>query len=139
MATVAAKLSNVGTKIQVGTAACAVAAAAALTPAVIANADVAIPAPTAPALTEINNIAAAPMINSLHFAEQGGWLWFGPARPDAPPKTTFLEFTPLALVPNFLKPFFGWTKNLNFQACVFGLSLTIGPYGTTKVAVSRGC
>lgn len=136
----AARIASIGTKVQVGAAACALAAATALTPAVAANADIAaLPAPAAPALTNINNIAAAPMVNTFTFAEQAGWIWFGPARDDAPEKHTFIEFTPLVLVPNFLKPLFGWARNVNFQACIFGLSITIGPYFTTKVAISRGC
>lgn len=139
MSTVAEKFSALGTRVQVGTAAVALAGAAAFTPALAAQADIAVPAPAAPAMSEINNLAAAPVLGSVAFAEQAGWIWFGPARDDAPPKTTFFEFKPLVLVPGFLQPFFGWTKNLNFQACIFGLTVSIGPYATISASVSRGC
>ena len=136
MSSMTANLSAVSTKVKVGTAAAALATSAALTPAIAAQADIAVPAPTAPAMSEI---MAAPVLSSLTFAEQGSWIYFGPQKPDGPNKTTFFEFKPLVLVPGFLQPFFGWTKNLNFQACIFGLSISIGPYGTISSSVGRGC
>ncbi|CAN3127740.1 hypothetical protein ACNUDN_07505 [Mycobacterium sp. smrl_JER01] len=140
MATVAAKFSNVSTRFQVATAATAVAAAAALTPAVAANADIALPMPTAPAMTELANIAAAPALGAAGIAQQAGWVWFGPAdREGAPSRTTILEFNTAALIPGFIKRWFGWLGQLNFQACLFGVSAVIGPYGNFKVTVSRGC
>lgn len=139
MATVAAKLSNVSTKFQVATAATAVAAAAALTPAVAANADIALPAPSAPAMTELANIAAAPALGAASIAQQGGWIWFGPARPDAPEKTTIIDFNTAALIPGFVKRWFGWLGQLNFDACLFGITVSIGPYFSVKGSISRGC
>ncbi|MBX7435250.1 hypothetical protein JDV09_24580 [Mycobacterium sp. Y57] len=136
MATVAEKFSSVGTKFQVGAATAALATAAALTPAVAANADVAVPMPSAPAITDI---AAAPVLGSIGYAENAGWLWVGPSRPDAPPKTTFLSFKPLVLVPDFFKPFFGWTAGLNFQVCAFGLTVAVNAYAEFTASVARGC
>ncbi|QRZ08324.1 hypothetical protein JN086_08230 [Mycolicibacterium austroafricanum] len=140
MSTVAAKLSSVSTKFQVATAATAVAAAAALTPAVIANADIALPAPAAPAMSELANIAAAPALGAASIAQQAGWVWFGPAdREGAPERTTILQFNTAALIPGFIKRWFGWLGQLNFQACIFGISAVIGPYGTFSATISRGC
>ncbi len=136
MSTITAKLSNAGTRLQVGTAACAVAAAAVLTPAVAAQADLTLPAPTAPALSEI---AAAPVLTSVGIAQQGSWIWFGPTKDDGPTYNPVVEFFPLALVPNFLEPFFSWFANINFTACFFGLNARIGPYGSLSVGFSRGC
>lgn len=139
MATVAARMSKVSTKFQVATAATAVVAAAALTPAVAANADIALPAPTAPAMSELANIAAAPVLGAASIAQQGGWIWFGPARPDAPPKTTILDFNTAALIPGFIKRWFGWLGQLNFDACIFGVTVSLGPYFSVKASISRGC
>ncbi|WP_328848061.1 hypothetical protein [Mycolicibacterium austroafricanum] len=119
-----------------GTAACAVATAAVLTPAVAAQADLNLQAPTAPALTEI---ALAPALTSVGIAQQGSWIWFGPTKPDGPTYTPIVEFFPLALVPNFLKPFFSWFANINFTVCFLGLNARIGPYGALSVGFSRGC
>lgn len=136
MSTVTAKLSTVGTKLQVGAAACAVAKAAVLTPAVAAQADLTLPAPTAPAWSEI---AAAPVLTSVGIAEQGSWFWFGPTKDDGPTYTPIVEFFPIALVPNFLKPFFSWFEEINFTVCFLGLNARIGPYGALSVGFSRGC
>lgn len=139
MSTVAAKLSNVGTKFQVAAAATAITAAAALTPAVAANADLAIPAPMAP-MSQLADIAAAPVLGAVGLAEQGGLIWFGPAdREGAPERTTIFTFNTAALVPGFIKTWFSWLGQLNFQACIFGVSAVIGPYGTFSVTVGRGC
>ncbi len=139
MATVAARMSKVSTKFQVATAATAVAAAAALTPAVAANADIALPAPTAPAMSELANIAAAPVLGAASIAQQGGWVWFGPPRPGAPEKTTILDFNTAALIPGFIKRWFGWLGQLNFDACIFGVTVSLGPYFSVKASISRGC
>ncbi|EJZ11322.1 hypothetical protein MVAC_06197 [Mycolicibacterium vaccae ATCC 25954] len=129
-------MSSAGTKVQVGAAACAIATAAILTPAVAAQADISLPVPAAPAITDI---AAAPLINSVSFAEQGSWIWFGPTRDDGPTYTPVVSFYPLALVPGFLQPLFGWFADINFTACFLGLNARIGPYGTLSVGFSRGC
>ncbi|CAN3127734.1 hypothetical protein ACNUDN_07475 [Mycobacterium sp. smrl_JER01] len=136
MSTVAAKLSSAGTKIQVGTAACAVAAAAALTPAVAAQADITLPVPAAPAMSDL---VTAPLISSVGIAEQGSWIWFGRTKDDGPAYTPIVSFYPLALVPGFLQPLFGWFAKINFTACFLGLNARIGPYGTLSVGFSRGC
>lgn len=65
MSTVAARMSTIGTKFQVGTAACAVAAAAVFTP-VAANAVPAVQVPAAPVHEVVSNLAQAP----------GDFIWF---------------------------------------------------------------
>ncbi|MGJ6126997.1 hypothetical protein QN239_30890 [Mycolicibacterium sp. Y3] len=116
-----------------GVATCAVAAAATLTPAIAAQADIATPAPLAPVTQVIDNIA------------QDNWLqnqlwWIGSANPNPPAQTTVLTFTPLALIPGFLKPIYkSITGGLNFQVCLLGASAKIGPYGTLTVSFGRGC
>ncbi|WP_460355151.1 hypothetical protein [Mycobacterium sp. ZZG] len=136
MSAIAEKLSNAGTRFQVGTAACAVAAAAVLTPAVAAQADITVPVPAAPAMSDI---VTAPMISSVGIVEQGSWIWFGRTKDDGPAYTSVASFSPLALVPGFLQPLFSWFANINFTACFLGLNARIGPYGTLSVGFSRGC
>lgn len=71
---------------------------------------------------------------------QNDLWWLGRANPNAPPRSTILEFTPMSLVPGFLKPVYGWfTAKWDVEICVFGLTATLGPYGTTTVSVGRGC
>lgn len=91
MSAIATRFSNATTKFQVGVATCAVAAAATLTPAIAAQADIATPAPLAPVTQVIDNIA------------QDNWLqnqlwWIGTANPNPPAQTTVLVFTPLSLI-----------------------------------------
>ena len=133
MSAIATRFSHATTKFQVTAAACAVAAAATLTPAIAAQADIATPAPLAPVTQVLDNIA------------QDNWLqnqlwWIGSDR--VPPKsaTEVLVFTPLALIPGFLKPIYkSITAGLDFRVCFLGASAKIGPYGTFSVSFSRGC
>lgn len=136
MSTAAAVFSTVGTKVQVGAVACAIAGAAVLTPAVAAQADiVTLPAPSAPMISEI---MAAPALGAAGVPEQ--WWWFHGPGPGEDGPTTFFTFTPLALIPNWIRPLYSWfTQSLNFSTCIFGITLSIGPYGTTKLGYSRGC
>ncbi|CAN3127736.1 hypothetical protein ACNUDN_07485 [Mycobacterium sp. smrl_JER01] len=146
MSAVATRLSTVGTKFQVSAAACAIAGAAVLTPAVAAQADiVGLPAPAAPAMSDVmasgmtaSGFMAAPLLGAGAIPEQ--WWWFHGPGPGEDGPTTFFEFTPLALIPSWIKPLYSWfTQNINFSTCIFGITLSIGPYGTTKLGYSRGC
>ena len=74
---------------------------------------------------------------------QNSLWWFGtpnpnPPAPLFPPRT----FEPLASLPGWSLPSYGWYRNLNFEACVLGLGTTItpsvGPYGTSTNSVSTG-
>ena len=154
-------MSALARKINLGVAAGALAAAATLTPVTIAQAQPA-PAPISALgaqvgsaqCVEADGTPCLPATSSsspaaLQSATPGGIVrsifqndlwWIGQANPNPPDRATVLEFYPMALVPGFLKPAVGWfTQNLNFEACLFGGSIKIGPYGTTTVAVGRGC
>ena len=160
-------MSTLVNKFRLSTAACAVAAAATLTPAVIANADTAAPLSplsTSPlsdalggsALGSVNlwwlgnhsNSAANSVVSSSAVPNQGPLyqifhnklVWVGTPNP-APPADTrpLFEVQPLNLLPGFLRPFLGWFESLNAQACVAGFSVKIGPYGTVSATVGRHC
>lgn len=133
MSAIATRFSHATTKFQVTAAACAVAAAATLTPAIAAQADIATPAPLAPVTQVLDNIA------------QDNWLqnqlwWIGEDRVPPKPSSQVLVFKPLALIPGFLKPIYkSITGGLDFRVCFLGASAKIGPYGTFTVSFSRGC
>jgi hypothetical protein len=161
MATVAAKFSNVTTKVQVGAAAVALVAAATLTPA-IAEAQ---PGGFAPVVESLGASASDNTLWFLDNAADGGsasgfaapsaallapatitsifqnrFFWFGTPNPNPPPGATVFEFSPLPLIPGFLRPLYGWfTQNLNFEACILGATIKIGPYGTVSGSLTRGC
>jgi hypothetical protein len=149
-------------RIQVWGAACAIAVAAAVTPAAVANADPLAPissaalggaagsalAPDCPvgesdceatgSLTGIASTTAflGPAPNIL----QNQFWWVGPANPTPPPRSAVFVFTPLPLIPGFLQPLYGWfTQHLNFELCFLGASIKIGPYGTVTGSVGQGC
>lgn len=154
-------MSALARKIGVGVAAGAMAAAATLSPVTVANADpsVAISSlgskigsaecePTAgnPCLPAAKLPTAAPLQSTsgpggvIQSIFQNDLWWIGKANPNPPARSEILVFTPMSLVPGFLKPVYGWfTQNLNFEVCLFGGSVKVGPYGTTTVAVGRGC
>ncbi|MDZ7885532.1 MAG: hypothetical protein U5N53_22735 [Mycobacterium sp.] len=152
-------MSVIARKINIGLAAGAMAAAATLTPITVAQADTTtfavstvgsqigaaqcVPTDTvscAPlAAANLQGASATPgqIIQSIF---QNDLWWIGRANPNPPPQSNILVFTPISLVPGFLKPVYGWfTQNLNFEVCLLGGSVKIGPYGTTTVSVGRGC
>lgn len=154
------RMHKVATKVQVGTAACAIAVAATLAPLPTAQADPVAPLPQAigssagtgsppvsvdcepvdspdcaSALAASSSLSAT----SIQSILQNRFWWFGTPNPSPPPQTTVFEFFPLALVPGFLRPLFGWFEAINFEACILGLTLRIGPYGTVSGSYSRGC
>jgi hypothetical protein len=163
--TVAAKFSGTTTKFNAGAAALAITAAAVLTPPVVANAEPAVQTHFAQALgsaaavddelwfqengpsastsaaaaTPAAGVTSAPSFNSIF---QNRLIWIGPSNPNPPAgTTTVFEFRPLALVPGFLRPLYRWfTQRLDFQLCVAGASVKVGPYGTVSGSVSSsGC
>lgn len=149
-------MSAIARKINLGIAAGALAAAATLTPVSVANAAPVIPAPqaglansvgaecdetsTTPCFApmsivypDIDNFGPIPIL-------QNNLWWFGAANPNPPARSNILVFTPLTLIPGFLKPAYSWfTQRINIEACVFGGSVKVGPYGTTTVSVGNGC
>jgi hypothetical protein len=153
-------MHRVATKVQVGTAACAIAVAATLVPLPTAQAQPAAPLPQAigssagtgspavspdcepegsPDCLAAASLAILPDSILQNPIFQNPLWWFGAPNPNPPAQTTVFEFFPLALIPGFLRPLFGWFENINFEACILGLTLRIGPYGTVSGSYSRGC
>jgi hypothetical protein len=68
--------------------------------------------------------------------------WFGTPNPAPPPSVYTRTFEPLASLPGWTQSYYGWYRNLDFEACVLGLSSTItpsvGPYGTSTSSISTG-
>jgi hypothetical protein len=75
---------------------------------------------------------------------QNPLIWIGTPNPAPPTPVYTRTFDPLASLPDWSKSYYGWYSNLNFEACVLGLSNTItptaGPYGTSTSSISTaGC
>ena len=68
--------------------------------------------------------------------------WFGTPNPTPPPSVASRNFDALASLPGWARNYYGWYEDLNFEACVLGLSSTIspnlGPYGNSTSSVSTG-
>ncbi len=60
------------------------------------------------------------------------FFWPGQLPDDAPFYPNVFTFSPFSLIPGFIKPLFGWFMQVNFEACIFGLSVSIGPFGRAK-------
>ena len=73
---------------------------------------------------------------------QNPLIWIGTPNPDAPTPVASRDFEPLASLPDWAQNYYGWFRDLNFEACVLGLSNTItpsvGPYGTSTSSISTG-
>jgi hypothetical protein len=73
---------------------------------------------------------------------QNSLWWFGKPNPTPPPTVYDRTFTPLAELPGWSLPSYGWFRDIKFEACVLGLATTInntvGPYGTSTNSVSTG-
>jgi hypothetical protein len=142
-------MTGIARKIQIATAASAIAAAAAFGPAGVANAQPAAPVPTAGigdcVLLDECDVTPSAFLVEDNFEPssifQNPVWWFGPANPNPPPDTTdFFTFTPLPLIPGFFQPLWGFfTQNLNFQVCIAGLSVKVGPYGTVSGSIGSSC
>jgi len=151
-------MKKLATKVHVGTAACALAAAAVLTPLPAAHAasspgsvggsaggGAELIAPVDPTCVPIGSPACVtPGVST--FALPGGntilqnplW-WFGPPNTSPPTQTPVFTFYPLNLLPGFIRPLFSWFADINYEACVLGFTLHIGPYGAVSGSYSRGC
>lgn len=77
---------------------------------------------------------------------QNPLIWIGAPNPAPPPGTVIRSFQPLAEVPEWARPMYGWMENFEFEACVLGLSAVnkgqnvVGPYGTSTTGFSSsGC
>lgn len=152
-------MSAIDLKINSGIAAGLICAAATLSPVTSANADTTIATagtlgsqvgnalcePTATTSCEPIGLPTAAAVAAADptFPDsliQNDFWWLGRANPNAPPRSEILVFTPLSLVPGFLKPAFSWfTQKWDVEICIFGLTATLGPYATTTLSVGRGC
>ena len=150
---------TLATKLHIGTAACALAAAAVLTPLPAAHAastpgslggsagagaalisPVCDPATSPACVTPVAPGAASTFaLPGGHTILQNPFWWFGPPNPTPPTQTPVFTFQPLNLIPGFLRPLFSWFADINYEICVVGLTLHIGPYGTISGSYSRGC
>ena len=148
------RMNKLATKLQIGTATCAMVAAASLTPLPAAHAAstpgalggsagaaslvaVCDPAtsPSCVAPTAVNTFAL-PGGNTIF---QNPLWWFGTPNPTPPTQTPVFTFYPLNLIPGFIRPLFSWFADINYEVCVAGLTLHIGPYGAISGGYSRGC
>jgi hypothetical protein len=149
-------IPEIATKLQIGAAACVLTTAAVLTPGVAqaastpgsvggsAGAGAALIAPCDPTTSPDCVASLAP--SASIFALPGGntilqnplW-WFGPPNPNPPTPTPVFTFYPLALVPGFLQPLFSWFADINYEVCIVGFTLHIGPYGAVSGSYGRGC
>jgi hypothetical protein len=152
-------MSAIALKINSGIAAGLICAATTLSPVTTANADTTIATagtlgsqvgnalcePTATTSCEPIGLPTAAAVAAADptFPDsliQNDFWWLGRANPNAPPRSEILVFTPLSLVPGFLKPAFSWfTQKWDVEICIFGLTATLGPYATTTLSVGRGC
>ncbi len=66
--------------------------------------------------------------------------WFGTPNPNPPPGVQIIQTTPLADLPGWARPAFGWFTENIAENCVLGISNTVvGPYGTSTSRLSAGC
>src|SRR2546430_7512645 len=138
-------MKKLATKVRVGTAACALAAAAVLTPLPAAQASPLVPAPLASTPGSVGGSAGAgaalisPVAPTCDptttpdcvttvapgastFALPGGntilqnpLWWFGPPNPTPPTQTPVFTFYPLNLLPGFIRPLFSWFSDINYE------------------------
>jgi hypothetical protein len=123
-------MSTFATKFQTGAAACAIAAAATLTPAVVAQADSAAPAPLAPVTQVLDSFALAP----VQFAQDNPW-WLLPGDP-AGFIQEITQVTPIQVIQGFFERAWGWFSTIDATACIGGFGIHIGPYGS--ISAGRG-
>ena len=157
-ATATSRTKRLATKLHIGTAACALAAAAVLTPLPAAHAAstpgslggsagaAALITPDCEPATSPDCVTPVAPGAASTFALPGGhtilqnpFWWFGPPNPTPPTQTPVFTFQPLNLIPGFLRPLFSWFADINYEICVVGITLHIGPYGTVSGSYGRGC
>jgi hypothetical protein len=125
-------MHGIATKLQVGTAACAIAAAASIVP-VAAQAAPEISVPTAPVIQVLDRVPEVVGLGISNLPEFNFW-WFGTPNPAPPPRLTLLSLD----VP-ILTPIFGLLGLLGKEICIGGLSLRFGSYGGVTASLGLGC
>ena len=105
--------------------------------------DAALDVPTADAPAADATADATPFDGNPLF--QNPLWWFGTPNPNPPEQIVTFEFEPLADLPGWTRPAYGWLEGFDFEACVGGVGTVtqgqtiVGPYGTSTSGVSLGC
>ena len=130
-------MNTIATKLQVGTAALAVAAAATLVP-VAAQAAPEITAPTAPVTQVIDRMASGVGIGSI---PEFSFFFFGDTPATQPPGVTIFgpAFPLLGPVSQLLNPIWAALGLNGKELCLGGLSVQFGAYGGFSIRVGLGC
>ena len=122
----------IATKLQTGTAALAVAAAATLVPAA-AHAAPNISVPTAPIIQMIDRVPEAVGAGQL---KDFSFFYFGSATTAVPGKPRITLFS---LTVPILSPILALLGLTNKQLCIGGLSVKVGAYGRVSLSLGVGC
>ncbi|MET0900670.1 MAG: hypothetical protein ABWY45_22370 [Mycobacterium sp.] len=72
---------------------------------------------------------------------ENDYWWFGPSNPEAPPERTAWVIDVYSVLPSGLKPLWGWFLNgdIDWTACVGGVGVRWGPYGSLTGTVASHC
>jgi hypothetical protein len=135
-------MEKIATKLKVGTATFALAAATTLVSPPAAQA-----APVAPAPTAIGSGLCLFGVGDdcevgTTFLPGSNLFYLGARDTTPPPRVDFLTFNPaipLSLIPVLGPIVAGWFATLNFEVCVGGLSARVGPYGRVTASLGSGC
>jgi hypothetical protein len=121
-------MNTIATKLQVGTAALAIAAATSLVP-VAAQAAPEISMPTAPVVQMLDNVPA--------FTP----FWFSTPNPDPAPRVTIFspDFPVLGGLSRFLDPLWQVLGLAGKEFCLLGADIEFGLYGGFTVRLGVGC
>ncbi|MCH9702960.1 MAG: hypothetical protein K0U76_16555 [Actinomycetia bacterium] len=152
------KLSDVGTKFKVGSAACAMAGAAVLMPGAVASASPVAPMPIAGLGSSLDlcddaeadacegvlaaasaegsaNVGAGPFENNL--------IWIGPIPDPAPENIAVFEYNIIPLFsPAVQAAAYAWWESVipnGINACILGATAKIDSYSTLTVGLTNGC
>jgi hypothetical protein len=130
-------MNTIATRLQVGTAALAVAAAATLVP-VAAQAAPEIAAPTAPITQVIDKMATGTGIGSI---PDFSFFYFGPTQTPPPPGITLFSpnFPILGPISQILNPLWSVLGLKGKTLCFLGGSIQFGAYGGFSIRVGLGC
>jgi len=130
-------MNTIATRLQVGTAALAVAAAATLVP-VAAQAAPVISAPTAPVTQVIDKMATGVGIGSI---PDVSFFFFGATPASQPPGITLFSpnFPLLGQVSRILDPLWSALGLNGKELCLLGAQIQWGAYGGFSIRVGLGC
>jgi hypothetical protein len=141
-------MNSIATTVRMGAAACAIAAAATVVSAPVAQATPLMPAPTATGIGSALGSATCfvPVFNSTECAVGAatipGAFYLGPNDPTPPVRTDILKVNPIPvflLIPVLGVPLAGWWASLDLEVCVGGISARVGGYGTLTASLGSGC